>query len=946
MNKITKIITVYCLLLCMAGRAQDILLTADSCEKIDMGFYSYPKESITGAVTTIEGQSLMKPVSNTVLSLVGKSTGVFTIMTESELTRAGMYMNIRGHSTINSSTPIFIVDGIISPISLVNYMNPEEIESISFLKDVSSLAVYGIQGANGAIVVTTKKGDGSEPLKVNAWYYHSLQQMTKQPHFVSSDEYARLRNEAGANSGLGAYSQFTQEQTDKFASGTDLLYPNNNWYDMFVRKVRSMQQVGISVQGWKDRIKHFSAINYLHQSSPFIVANEVGRKYDPTPRADIASIRSNFDVKFNSYLSAFLLMNGLIRVDKYASGVADSEIYYRSIITPPVMYGPLTPVETISSDGEISSQSNQVTTYNGDDYPLYGLLNRGGYSRVQNSWIYTQAGVTLDLGFLTEGLSLTGLLAYQMYGSNGTTTLQNFERYVRSANYSELEFSKYKTFENTPLTYSRNSLFSYSQSLSVRGHYGRTFGDHAIQSSVFYYYNKQEKENWAALGFLPYMNETAGLTAIYGYRNKYFVKADIGYSGSEQFHPDYRFMATPAISAAWILSKEYFMAGMEWLSMLKLRVSYGINANDQLGSDRFMYADNNRAGVEGARGNPQLSAEKIRKQNYGIDLGLFGSVSLSVDWFYHQCDNMLVRSGLIPVYQTVPLEYYPKLNNGKMENQGIEIEVGYNEQWSRDLSVFAIAGFSFARNKVIKVNELPYSDHFYPLRSEGFRLGQQWGYLINYSNGNGMFNSQQELDASGLTYSSMVTPRVGDFIYQDLNKDGVIDEGDLAPIGYPLIPEIIYSFTSGMQWKNFDVSFLLQGVANNSVTISGTGAYENASLGVFNDFHLNAWTPERYAAGEKIDYPALSLTTSANHVANNFFVMDRSYLKLRNVEIGYSLPVSIAKKIKTENIRFLLSGQNLFTIDRMRTRYIDPEIGTMANFQPYRVYSVGIKCTF
>jgi hypothetical protein len=482
----------------------------------------------------------------------------------------------------------------------------------------------------------------------------------------------------------------------------------------------------------------------------------------------------------------------------------------------------------------------------------------------------------------------------------------------------------------------------YNLSLSARADYRKTFGDHAVQASAFYYYSKQEKE-----GILPYLNETGGLTTLYGYRDKYFVKADIGYSGSEQFHPDHRYVATPAISAAWVLSKEDFMTGMDWLSLLKLRASYGVNANDQLGGERYLYADFiSSYGVEGLRGNPRLSAEKIRKQNLGIDLNLFSSVSLSADWFYHRCDNMLVSDGLIPEYQTIPLQYYPKLNNGKMENRGIEIEARYNEQWSKDISIFAVAGISFARNKVIKINELAYNDRFYPCRTEGFRLGQQWGYLIDYRNGNGIFNAQSEIDASGLTYSAMVAPRVGDFIYYDLNNDEKIDEGDLAPIGYPRVPEIFYSFTGGAQWKSLDVSFLLQGVANTSATIGGVGVYENMAQGVFSDLHLNAWTPERYAAGEKTDYPALSLTSSANHVANSFFVMDASYLKLRNVEIGYSLPVPIAQAIKMENIRFSLSGQNLFTIDRMKSKYIDPEIRTMATFQPYRVYSVGIKCTF
>ena len=950
-NTITNIITVCSLLLCTAGRAQDLsdnaelLASADSCEKIDLGFYSLPKAAITGSVSTLEGQSLMRPVSNLSFSLAGKFTGFNQLETYSGLTNAGFVRYIRGLSTVNGNEPFLILDGIICPLYMLENMNIEEIENISILKDGSSLAIYGIQGSNGAIIVTTKKGSTGS-MKVNAWYHYSLQQMTKQPLFVTSAEYARLRNEAGVNNGLGAYSQFTQEQIDLFESGSDARYPNNDWYDMFVRRFSPMQQAGISVQGGNDRVRHFSTVNYLHQSSPFIVADEPGRKYDPTPRVDRASIRSNFDVKLNNYLKAFLLLNGMVRVDKNAR-TSNTGIYGQIINTPPVMYGPLTPLETISSDGEISPESNQVVTYDGADYPVYGMLNREGFIRTLNAWVYTQTGVTLDLGFLTEGLSLTGRMAYQMYGVNMTLTYQDFERYVRSSNYSELVFTKYKTFENTPLSYSKGSSFRYDLTLSARADYQKTFGDHAVQAAAFYYYSKSERDAMSGLGILPFLNETVGLTALYGYRNKYFVKADIGYSGSEQFHPDYRYIATPAISGAWAVSGEDFMAGTDWLTLLKLRASYGVNANDQLGGDRYLYTDYLRSnGAEGLRGNPRLSAEKIRKQNYGIDLGLFGAVSLSVDWFEHRCDNLLLSSYLIPEYQTIPLDYYPKLNNGKMVNRGVEIEAGYNERWTQDLSVFAIAGFSFARNKVLKVNELAYTDRYYPLRTEGFSYGQQWGYLIDYRNGNGIFNSQQELDANGLTYASMVAPRVGDFIYRDLNGDGVIDEGDYSPVGHPWVPEIFYSFSGGVQWKNFDVSFLLHGVTNSSVPTGGTGVYEYTEQGVFSDLHLHAWTPERYAAGEKTTYPALSLTQSSNHVANDFFIMDGSFLKLRNVELGYSLPMSIVQKMKVENVRFSLSGQNLFTIDRMKTKHMDPESGTMFNFQPYRVYSIGIKCTF
>ncbi len=943
-NKISVIVTLCCLLSYMTGRTQDISLPADSCGKINLGFYSNPKNAVTGSVTTIKGQTLMKPVSSLSLSLVGKLTGLNTLETGSELTHENIVKIIRGLSSINGNEPLLILDGIISPISFMDYMNPEEIESISILKDGSSLAIYGIQGATGAIVVTTKRGNLG-PIKVNAWYQSSLQQMNKQPLLVSSAQYARLRNEAGINDGLGTYSQFSQDQINKFSKGNDPMYPNNNWYDMFMHKFTSMQQAGFSVQGGNNRVKQYSVINYLHQSSPFIIADEPQRKYDPTPSVDRVSIRSNFDVKFNKYVSAYMLLNGMVEVD-YGSPHANSSIYHGIITTPSAMYGPLTP-ETISDTGEITKQSNQVVTYEGNEWPVYGLLNRSGYKRDLNSWVYTQTGVTLDLGFLTKGLSLKGLMAYQMYGVNETNTTQNFERYVRSANYSQLDFTKYLTYENTPLAYSKKFTFKYNLSLSGMADYQRTFGEHAIRASAFYYYSKQETETMSGLGIFPYLHETVGLTALYSYRSRYFLKGDIGYSGSEQFAPNYRYIATPAISASWVVSKENFMSSLKWLTLLKLRASYGVNANDQLGGNRYLYADYISSwGAEGLRGNPELSAEKIKKQNFGIDLELFGSVSLSADWFYHRCDNMLVSSGLIPEYQTIPLEYYPKLNNGKMKNQGFEIEVGYNDRLSPNVSVFAKAGFSFARNKVITINELAHNDYAYPLRAEGYSVGQPWGYLINYENGNGIFNSKAEMGASELTYSSMVAPRVGDFIYQDLNNDGKINEGDLAPIGHPRYPEIFYNFNGGVQWKNFDVNFLLQGTADASVFISGTGVFEYASQGSYTDMHLNAWTPDRYAAGEKIDYPALSLTQSSNHVANTFFQRNASYLKLRNLEIGYSLSDAIAHKVKAENIRFSLSGQNLLTIDRMHTKYIDPETGTMDTFQPYRVYTIGVKCTF
>lgn len=931
--------------ICLCWISGVIVFAQTDSLQIQMGYYSVTELANTGAYSTVSGEVLSKsPVARLSQTLAGRLTGLSTLELNSELTQEGIAKIIRGSSTINGSQPTIIIDGIISPNSNFDFIRPEEIESITILKDGSTTAIYGMQGAIGVIVITTKRGyQGSR--KVNVYVDQSFQQMTKRPQLPGSPEYAALRNEAGVNDGLQPYSQFSEAQIAGFKDETDQLYPNNDWYNRFVKDWTYSQRAGISAQGGNDKAKYFSTINYLHQTSPFIITPEANRKYDPTPKVHQASIRTNIDAKFNDYLSAFLLLNGCLNINK-TTKYGNADIYNRIFNLPPTMYGPLTP-EEMNTDGNLTPESNQVITHDSEDYPVYGALNRSGYSRILTTTIQAQAGVNLDLNFLTKGLSLTGLMAYQTYGTNVTNTHQDFERYVRHNDWTQLRFTKFKTYENTPLSYNKNSTFFYNLNLSARANYQRTFGDHQIQAMAFYYYSKQEKQSLTGTSILPYLNENVGVTALYGYKNRYFVKGDLGYSGSEQFSPEHRYTATPAISAAWVASNEDFFPKLDWLNFLKLRISYAINANDQLGDSRFLYADDIRSdGYEGLRGNPNLSAEIIKKQNYGVEIGFLKDFSIRADYFDYRCDNMLINIGLIPEYQTVPLQYYPKLNNGKMENKGIELELGYDKQISDKLVVYGKASYTFTRNKILYSSELPYTDYAYPTHTEGFRNGQPWGYLIDYSNGNGMFNSQEEITTYGLTYSGMVAPREGDFIYRDLNNNGVIEEGDLAPIGHPRVPEIYYTLSGGIEWKNFGLSFLLQGADNTSVVVREGGGYEYAGLGLFTDLHQHAWTADRYANGEKITYPALSLTQSANHVANSFFVMDASYLKLRNVEMTYSLPESICREFNIEQIKLLVSGQNLLGFDRMRSKYIDPETGSITAFQPYRVYNIGLKLTF
>ncbi|WP_159633333.1 SusC/RagA family TonB-linked outer membrane protein [Sphingobacterium composti Ten et al. 2007 non Yoo et al. 2007] len=914
---------------------------------LDFGYQKFTKESLTGSVSVVSGDVLNRTPSNVLSDTYqGRLPGLTVKNNIAELTFFG-YGNysktIRGISSVNGNSPTIIIDGVIAPTHYLEFISPKEIETITVLKDASSTAAYGIQGASGMIVISTKRGNNS-PLKVEGYLDNTVQQLTNRPLFINSGQYAELRNLAGKNDGLGDYSQFSQTEIDMFKSGEDPAYPNNDWYDMFMRKMVNRQRIGVNAAGGTDKFRYYSNLSFVNQQQPFKIADEPDRKYDPTPHVHIGNFRTNMDVKFNDYLSGYMRLTGNLKREKLAGGQMGWDLYSSMFNIPSTVYGPLSPI--IEGKENIS---NQVITVDGFDTPIYGRLNRSGYSTIIETNIIAQAGLKLNMDFLTKGLSATGGMAYQTYVRNTTNTSQNFRRVLRGDDFSKLDdFTIYKSFENTPLVYGKGSTFFYYLNLLAKLDYSRRFGEHSIDASAHTFYLKQEIESaGGGNNVLPYLRQNFGVSALYGFKDRYFLKGDLGYSGSEQFHPDHRYTMTPAVSAAWIASKEDFLS-IDAISLLKFRVSYGVSANDQLGSARFLYLDNIRAnGSELERGNPLLQAEKIKKANVGVNLGLFNMITVDAEYFDNIVDNMLINSASqIPDYQGIPLGYYPKLNNGKMENRGYEVSLGFNKHLNQNLSFYVQGNFMDARNKVISINEASLGDDYaYSRRTEGYHIGQLWGYQVDYSNGNGMFNSAAELANAGVSYA-FGKPRVGDLIYKDLTGDGVVDVKDLAPMGNPNSPQQEYSIIGGAHYKSFEFSFLIHGVSNYSNFLSGMGIYENQGRGIFNDIHLNSWTADRYAAGEVISFPALSLSPTTNHVASDFFLNDRSFWRLKNVELAYTLPEHISQKINSQKIRVAFNAQNLFTIHKMKTRYIDPEIGSRSTFQPYRVFNLGLSANF
>ena len=937
----------------------DVQLKWDAHKKdevIQLGYTSQLRNNISGSVSTVSGAELEKsPVANLTQAFAGRLAGLTTQETGSELSRANTNLYIRGLSAARDNGPLVMIDGIVVSYNsnqTLDYISANEIESVTILKDASTQALYGIQGANGLMVITTKRGKKGG-VQVQARLDQSMQQVTTQPTFYNAADYAEMRNQAAFNDGHGLNYLYNDAQIAKYRAGDNPNYPNNNWYDRYLKDFASMQRVGINVTGGNNKVRYYSNVNFMHQGGQFITDQT---KYEPGANNVWLNYRSNVDMNLNKYLRAFVRLSGNIKRERTA-GSGNAAIYGSLFQIPPTVYGPLTPDVLDATTGKVITPGKVITTERVDS-PTYGMLNRSGYIRATVTNITSQFGLDLDMGFLTKGLNLTGIFAYQTNAVGSLSTTQNYERWLRTSDPDALLFTKKGSETNTPLAYSKSHSFYYHLTYNAALNYKRDFDKHQVGAMAYMFYQNLTKADNSSPGLLPYNRVSSGLEATYGYDSRYLVKFDVGYSGSEQYARGQRFIATPSASAAWVASNEAFLADLKWLSNLKLRASYGKTANDQSGLARFAYLDNITATQggplvylqymvnENQTGNPYIQAEVSTKQNLGLDLGFFNALSVSVDVFKERMDNMVVSAvATVPLYQGIPLANYPQNNVGVFENKGYEITANYDKQINRDLTVSVGGMVSYAKNTLIDVNEaLKTTDYAYRKWREGYSYGQEFGYLVDYGNGSGFFNTQAELTANKLAYG-FGTPRLGDLKYQDLNKDGKIDERDKAPIGIGALPLMTYAFRGAITYKQFDFSFLFQGIGEYSSMYSGQGVWETNYDGVFGALHQNAWTQDRYNSGAKITSPALSLAQSVNHQSSDYYNYNRSYLRLKNLELAYTLPASMAQAISVAKVRFLLSGQNLITWDNMKSNDFGPE-GSYAEFPVYRVFNLGINVSF
>ncbi len=933
-------------------------------EVVVVGYGTQSKVSITGAVAAIDNKSIKQsPAPNLAGALAGRLSGLSVMQSSGQPGAENYVMTLRGASTLNGQNPLILVDGV--PRDNITMLDPNEIASVSVLKDASSTAVFGVRGANGVILVTTKTGNREQPtLSISAEL--GRQDFTTDYDMIDSWKYATLRNETLVNGGLQPL--YSNRQIQLYKDGGNPLYPNVNWFDEIFKDYALMNRYNVNLSGSTERVKYFVNVGLLNQGGIMNTADRKTLGYDPQFKLDRYNFRTNLDIKASDKITVGLKLAGYINKVGSPSSAASNmyQFFGRTFgmdpttpIFPDASFG--VPMDALISGGIVSP---------------YGELNSLGYTRTDKSTLNSSLSLDYDLSSIIKGLSTTAMVSFDTKGSSsiiGTKTNYNIYAFsIREGldlNNETIDIATFiprAEYQRFGLSSSKSYSFEYSMNMQWRINYTNVFNNvHRVGAMALMQRDNSEAASGSNIDLLPHNVIGFAGRVTYQYSDKYMAEFNIGRNGSEQFAKGKRFGTFPAGSIGWLVSNEDFLRNNPTISNLKLRASYGKVGSDRIGADRFLYLDNNSlsnitgslkgTSIGGGQevdelliGNPNLTWEIAYKQNYGLDMSFFrNSLLLTVDLFHEDRQNILISRKSVPGYLGNDLSIIPKENNGRVINKGIEVELSLNKKINKDLFLGLKATCSYAKNTVMESDELYLGDdYFQPKRLEGWSMGQNFGYLIDWNSiGKGYFTSQDEIDAYP-TYDTKARP--GDFVYKDLNGDNKIDDKDKTNIGAPSLPRINFSAMANIDYKSFDMSVMFQGIGQSSVYYSGYGIFENMTVnGFYQEQHFNAWTPERYANNEKISWPALSTSANSSETQNDFFIRDRSFVRLKNLEFGYTVPQAITKKIGVTKLRVYVNGQNLLTWDNLLFKIIDPEQKTTASVIPIqRVMNIGANINF
>ena len=938
-------------------------------ETVIVGYGTQRKISNIGAQSSMKMEDIKTPSASLTTTLAGRLAGVVAVQRTGEPGKDAADIWIRGISTPNTSSPLVLVDGVERSF---NDIDPEDIESLTTLKDASATAVYGVRGANGVILIKTKPGKVGKPT-VSADYYESFTRFTKMVDLADGITYMNAANEAMRNDGIA--TKYTEDQIRNTIAGKDpYLYPNVDWLKEIFNDWGHNRRVNVNVRGGSEKVAYYASVSYFNETGMTVTDKNIDT-YDSKMKYSRYNFTTNLNIDVTPTTKVEIGAQGYLGEGNYPA-ISSADLYNAAMSISPVEYPKMF---FVNGEAYVPGTS----TNNNFNNP-YSQATRRGYDNLTKNQIYSNLRVTQDLDMLTKGLKLTAMYAFDVYNEI------HVHQDRAESTYNFLDTSVPYDMNGQPILqriYEGSNVLSYKQEtsgnkktyLEASLNYDRTFNDDHRVSALFLF-NQQSKllyPKGTLEDAIPYRMMGIAGRATYSWKDRYFAEFNIGYNGAENFSPKHRFGTFPAFGVGWVVSNEKFWQPLsKAVSFLKIRYTDGKVGNSEVSDRRFMYLDQMKengdygykfgpngtkwAGYETVNMAVDLIWEESRKQDLGIDLKLFNDdLSIVFDLFKERRENILLkREHSMPSFLGYNTSA-PYGNIGIIENKGFDGTIEYNKRINKDWVIALRGNVTFNKDKWIQ-GELP---------EQKYEWMNQYGRNINGAKGyvaEGLF-TQAEIDdmarwESLSAANKAITPKpfasqfgtvkAGDIKYKDLNNDGQIDAYDQTYISRGDVPTTVYGFGFTVGWKDLSVGMMFQGVAGAERVLNGSSINPFNGGGGSGNLYSNIddrWTEEN--PDQNAFYPRLSYGSETTSSINNFqkstwWVRNMNFLRLKTLQISYNLPKPWVNKVHLKNAAVYVMGTNLFTLSRFKLW--DPELNTDngASYPNTTSYSVGINFTF
>jgi len=947
--------------------------TAENIEEVTVvAFGEQKKESVVSAITTVDARTLKSSSSDLTSQFAGKIAGIVGwqtggipgALTEEEMNTKFYIRGITSFQSKANIDPLILIDGVESSKLDLSRMTPEDIETFSVMKDASATAMYGARGANGVILITTKKGqEGSVYTSVR--YEAVLSMPTREIEVVDPINYMKMYNQALLARNPDATPQYSVERIERTGSPSypSWVYPANDWYDIMFHDYSINHRAGLNIRGGSRLVQYYTSVNYVRDEG--MLKTDRLNQFKCNIENSTFSFRTNLNIDLSAGIR--LNINTSANLDKYRGPYADvSQAYYLAFNASPVDFAPTYPADESSNWPHLRFGAVDQNTTN-----PYLILHQGYKDRRRYSAV-ARAEYIHNLSTLLKGLELRASVSMNQTGyyANAYKTVPymyalkdyDFETGVHQLNALNSSEASRTLTKDTDGQHT-NSSQSTQMSYEVRGLHVAAWGEH--QTSLTVVFNAQEttySQTASVLDGIPNRNMGVSMRGTYGWRDKYFAEASFGYNGSERFAKDHQFGFFPALGAAWIASKERFLADhtAHWLSFLKFRFSWGKVGNDGvIKTPRFTHLpllDNDSALDPAPSGNnisrpyvasypnEKLTWEIAEQSNIGIETKFFGGiVELNADIYQEIRHNILDYRYTMP--STTGLEK-PQIGNvGKARSRGIDLSGKIQHAFTPDLWMILNGTFTYSKATYREIEEATSKPEWQ--RREGHELSQQIGYIAE-----GLFRDQAEINNSP-TQGGDIMP--GDIRYRDINEDGVIDVNDATYIGFPTTPRVIYGFSGFFNFKNIEFSFAFQGSGKRAFFMNP----QNISPFVDNRAMLKAIYDDHWSADNMKEHPFWPRLSTQSITAHNpqeawtgseerrstYFMRECSFLRCTSIELAYNLPREFLQRLRMQTVKFYARVNNPFLITNFKVW--DVELGDNGfNYPIQRTWSIGLNLSF